>query len=466
MIISDNGLGFMNGDSIYLNEWNRIFVRGVDLNFDPGQKLVISGGYMDQGTMAFLEKHPDVSVYNSEDYYYSIDSMNQALVSGEETVDIYSMMVYYENFEYMMEKGYCLALDEIPELKAYLDRMYPYLTEAVTYDGHIYAIPYQADGEGWEWFREEAEKCGLTTEDLPKNDLELIALAQRFADEISEEYPDVWLFSEGTKSRLFDVIMSDYRLWMEKTQGELKFDTDEFRTVYQAWSELDTTEMDARVSAGISADDWHEGILSVIGNMVTQFNWSDGQDGNDYAMVPFFNRLTAETEPVIPVNTVVYVINPKSEHIDLAVEYICDQMETMENQMQYVMFSDKTEPLRNDDYDYWVARYEKDIKDLEDQLAKAETEEEKTQIQEEIDWNREYLEGDMKSIEYTISEESLEYFRENILPYLYVERYTVLRDSDAGFSTLIDRLEQGQIDVEQFIREADNKLRMVRMENE
>ena len=69
----------------------------------------------------------------------------------------------------------------------------------------------------------------------------------------------------------------------------------------------------------------------------------------------------------------------------------------------------------------------------------------------------------------TRREKALAYFRENVAPYLYVQQPTFLNssssDKNAELQTLMDRYTAGQINTEQFIKEADKKLRMMQMED-
>ena len=74
----------------------------------------------------------------------------------------------------------------------------------------------------------------------------------------------------------------------------------------------------------------------------------------------------------------------------------------------------------------------------------------------------------VKKNEYMISEGSIRYYQEQIAPAMFVSRpniFALSEDAAGELSTLIDRYLQGQIKVEQMIREMDGKVMMMQLEN-
>jgi len=470
--IPDQGLrsrmAWMDDGRLFLPGYNALYIREIDENFDPGKKLVVNGSWVDEGTRVFMDEHPDVAVYVSYEFSSTMEELNQALVAGEDTVDVFVVSVDYQSFEPMMEKGYCLALDEVPVLKEYTERLYDYLKEPLTYDGHVYALPAEGFSEEWGWNSVAAKEVGLTSEDIPGNYMELFDFVQRYADDFEEKYRDLWLTEdENVKDFLFDYMMSDYTQWMYATKGELSFDTPEFKALYEAWSKLDLTEMEELVRSDIEQEVWKDSLITRSSGGVGNFDWID-RLGTKYMNYEYFPiQMTEDTDPVIPMSLQVYIINPNSAYPDLAAELVRDKLENqVDGAWNYLLYADLNEPLRDPNYDRYVADREADIASLEKQIEEAETEAEKAELRETVESIRDYMENYMKYEEYTVSETALAYFRENLLPYIYVMRYNALDDENAGFRSLISRLQEGQMTLDQFIREADNKLRMIRLENE
>lgn len=111
---------------------------------------------------------------------------------------------------------------------------------------------------------------------------------------------------------------------------------------------------------------------------------------------------------------------------------------------------------------------EKAMERLEAQLAEAPEAEKKDyqmMIDEQKAWNEEY-----KATErWEISAEAIARYDEQIVPHMYVKKPTFLGGTQDSVSpelrTLMDRYQAGQIKLEQFIRDADNKIMMMQMED-
>ena len=77
------------------------------------------------------------------------------------------------------------------------------------------------------------------------------------------------------------------------------------------------------------------------------------------------------------------------------------------------------------------------------------------------------MEQSAESDRYTVSPAYIQRYQDVILPALYIGKPTVLDSTDntSGLKTLVQRYIDGQITLDQFIREADGKLRMIQLEN-
>lgn len=94
--------------------------------------------------------------------------------------------------------------------------------------------------------------------------------------------------------------------------------------------------------------------------------------------------------------------------------------------------------------------------------------EEKNAYKEQLDEFKRYMEQSAESDRYTVSPAYIQRYQEVILPALYIGKPTVLDSTDntSGLKTLVQRYIDGQITIDQFIREADGKLRMIQLENQ
>ena len=77
---------------------------------------------------------------------------------------------------------------------------------------------------------------------------------------------------------------------------------------------------------------------------------------------------------------------------------------------------------------------------------------------------------EQETYRYTISPESMVRFREEVVPAMVLSVPTLYNSEQGGGESeliqLMNRYRDGQIKLDQFIREADQKLWMMRMENQ
>ncbi|MBQ7865059.1 MAG: hypothetical protein IJ350_01720, partial [Clostridia bacterium] len=192
---------------------NQVTGRTMSLDYKSDVYLNVYGDYMDSGTRAFTSKYPQVPVYTMNEYYESLEQISQAMVSGDNTLDVLRMNTGYSSFFKLMEKGYCADLSGNKELMAYVERMQPAFRDAVMKDGKLYAIPlYAYSFDGWYVANGVMEDMGLTMEDIPTNYVELCQFATRWNDEWVEEYPQYTLieYTDDYKAALLNYMVEGY----------------------------------------------------------------------------------------------------------------------------------------------------------------------------------------------------------------------------------------------------------------
>ena len=448
-----------------------LYVRDMSLDFNPEASLNLYGLYSTDARLLFNSRYPNVPVYDAEEYYSGLEAIAQAMVTGSDSLDILCMSISYSQFTTMLRKGYCADLSASSAITDAVGRMYPVFQEAVkNKNGAICAVPISAWSSGWYVNRYVMEDVGLTMEDMPTNYIELCQFVTRWNEEFADEYDMYTVFSTSgadyMKNNLFDYILRDYINYCQATTGSVRFNTDLFRSLVAAVESVECR--DIRPTYEESGDGiWRDSLLdygfSVVGNFRTK-------DEDDYAiMLPM--ALTADTEVINTADVDVVFVNPRSKQFDLALRYVECVLETVEKESTgYVLFADKTEPRMNEYYETAVKQMERDIAELEEAMKNAD-ESERREYEEGLASQREWLEEYKAKYRYDISPEGLAYYQTEIVPTIAVGKQTFLNASsresaNAELQTLIKRYKEGQIKIDQFIKEADNKLTMMEMEDQ
>ena len=447
--------------------------RDLNLGFQADQYLMVANmGYMYQGAQLFTERYPNIPVYFDNNYYSSMESINQAMVSGDNTVDVFAMSITYGSFETLMKKGYCADLSGYTALTDAIGRMYPVFQNQLMKDGKLYAIPYNVYGSG-SWFYDTGvlKEVGLTEEELPTNFVELCEFITRWNDEFVDEYPEYWLMegtgSTGLKAELLGIMLSTYIDYCNYEGQDITFDTPAFREMMQAWEKVECDQIDKQMADDEANDTYRTGLLNQYYTTVGDFSWMTGK--NEYAKyLPI--TLTADTDEFFSASMTVLFINPNSTHMEAALNLLNCTLEALDNSTKYTLFTDMTEPVRNSSYDRMLSSEQEYLDSLKKQLETAD-EADKQYIEESIKSEEEYIEKTLPQYEYDISAEAIQYYHENVVPKICIRKPSFVSsgsssDSNSELRNLVTRYNGGQITLDQFIREADNKMRMMRMEDE
>lgn len=443
--------------------------RTMSLDYKSDVYLNVYGDYMDQGTLAFTRKYPQVPVYTMNEYYESMEQISQAMVSGDTTLDVLRMNTGYSNFFRLMEKGYCADLSGNKELMAYVERMQPALRDAVMKDGKLYAIPMRAYSfDGWYVANGVMEDMGLTLEDIPTNYVELCQFATRWNDEWVEEYPQYTLieYTDDYKTALLNYMVEGYLNYCTAKGQQVRFDTPEFRAMLEALEAMRTDELTR--GANLENEDevgYRQGLLMPTYTVVGSFDASSKYR----TFIPM--TLTPDTDYVTCVELELAFINPRCANMTEAQNLLLCKLQSLEEDSltnAYTIFTDLKEPVENKYYEKNLKRMEEAVKNLEAQLAEVPEEEKKDyqmMIDEQKAWNEEYKAENR----WEISAEAIAHYGEQIVPHMYVKKPTFLSGTQESVSpelrTLMERYQAGQIKLEQFIRDADNKIMMMQMED-
>jgi hypothetical protein len=183
----------------------------------------------------------------------------------------------------------------------------------------------------------------------------------------------------------------------------------------QALEQMRVDELDATGGDAESNDyDYRESLLQNGNQVVGDFSIST----NDYmTLIPM--TLTADTPYVIGLDMQVTFVNPKSAHMEAAVNLLKCQVEGMDMTQQYVMLADMTEPMLNPYYDQSVKSAQEWLETLEKQLAEAD-DADKKDIQSNIDAQKEYMSTMEEKEKYSITADQLTYYQQQIAPKMFV----------------------------------------------
>ena len=270
---------------------------------------------------------------------------------------------------------------------------------------------------------------------------------------------------------LFQMIRDQYVAAQLRDTGSVSFDTPLFRKLMQALEAIDFTELDPyevkgdKIWEGNDANEFYEKQqLFTLYSMATPR--STGKSGYGRMNQPLVLALDDETTPVIPTNMTVMIVNPRSTHMDQAAAYLTAYAGHYEAETENIMFfPDQNDPVPNSYYEIQKQSYEESLRDLDSRIEKAD-ESEKASLRE----SRDQIQGFLDQLEQermSVTEEMIQAYREQVAPYLYVTPQTPLTGSDASaeLDALTSQYLDRAIDLDTYIREMDQRVRMMMLED-
>ncbi len=457
---------FAGGLYAAVPNYGSVYVRNTDPAYKASRVLRIAGGYSDAVAQAFQAAHPDIPVIFMEEYLRGAEQIAQNMVSGSGSADLLIVSLSYGGFTSLRDKGYVGDLSQNAILNEAVAKMYPQYVKEVFKDGKLIAVPcrFYANGLGYspELFKE------LGIENPPQTLFELVDLYVDWVEEYSTLYPNYTLQENfyDIRMELLNYILMTYLAHYARTGEDLKFDTPLFRSLFDKLDkaapileELNPSEEEQQ-NGMVYTSNGDGTPTSLISNYYS-FYPTEYYENSGYLPLPL--ALDEGLEPAVFGMIDVFVLNPNSKNQDLALAYMEFFVKNMPRDKSITFCPDDNEPVENPYYKREIAEIKKSIDDLKKQIEAASPDELKN-LEEMLKSQEEYLAMREKN-RFSITEEVIERYR-SLVPYICVDTQNIeFLTGSQEVMTLLQRFMQGEMETEQFVREFDRKLQMIRMEN-
>ena len=351
----------------------------------------------------------------------------------------------------ILSRGWARPI-ESETLAEYVSGMYPAVSSALMKDGQALGVPFDALTDAPGLCAGALKALGLTIDDVPTS---WPALIDWLNGLIPKAEIPLWESSgdaEQIRWELVDMILDAYRL--ELDAGTVSgYDTDELCAALAAVERLD--------AEGLSEQFERVGDAFEFYPLFTSFAMG-GIDGatyqEDYDTIPLYLSLSDALPRRIALRSSVAIINPYSEHIELATRFLETLAEADTQRSRAMLRPDLNEAVRSADYERYTAEYDEKIARLEAELKTA-ADDVKDVIEQDLDNARE-LRARMENWYWTVSRESLEYYRANDAGMTF--------DMQRRYSSYdaIRQYCEGQMSMDEFIAELQRTLEMRRMEEQ
>lgn len=464
-VIANGGQTFYaDGYYVMLNNYSGMQVFKLDPEGIENGALTIFGEFGSDTHTKFVRNHPEIAVDVSGDYTSDIEKLTQSMVSDTGAYDVLLMNLSYMPVERLIEKGYCADLSQSPEIMERVSAMYPEVVEPLMADGKLYGVPVGMSGTCYGVNMELWESLGLTEEDLPTSLPELYDFAANWVWDYGEDHPEISLFDLGSYSSqmLYSLLLNDYIAYMQKQGGELAFDTPAFRRLMEGFSAIDFEEI---LSVQDQDEDtyWTPDALFSTSMSVGYLAYRDER------FQPLYLAVEEGGEPFIGMNLSVLTVNPRTKRMDEALLYVSEYLDNLDKTSAYItLFPDHNDPVENDYYQTNLESMQESLAKMQESLENA-SEENRAEIEQQIQWQEESI-ADWENYRYSVTEEQIADYRENVAPLVYVIRQNVFLNADTSATSEINKLlmqyMEGAVNLDSLVRELDQRVRLMQLEDQ
>lgn len=457
------------GDSLVVSNVSMTILRTLVEGLTAPVSLQVTGTSIDAAAKSFMGKHPTVLVEfvdGSEDYAELLKP-----VAGKEAVDVIRLNTATSDWEYteLAEAGMLLDLSVNPEIKAYVDALYPAFRELVTGEnGEIWAVPTEAISYTGFFINKKAmNDIGLTVEELPTNMVELCEFVTRWDREFADKYPNYACieYTEDTRWYLLDMMVEMWVAHCQATGQELHFDDPVFREMMAALEKVETVRTDIGMQVtDPEVSDYKSGLFwmrcQLIGNWASYM-----EDYSDRIFVPF--TLTADTPFHAGVDNVeLWAVNAHTESAEYAMTLLEEEIAAVTEKYAHVLLTTRTEPVESPYYANTLAEEQQMLEMLQGRVDPAAEAGAQEDLLKAIAAKQLYIDTELKRSMYTVTPSAIENYVNVLAPAMYIHRENVLENTSDGtqmIDNLVERWVAGEVTTEQFIREADMRLMMLEM---
>lgn len=414
--------------------------------------LRVAASYIDSNIkLAFEQQHPGVVIQCLNDYQ-QFDKVSEALISGNPTLDLMFLRSYDGGLTRALSKGYCCDLSDIPEVSDFVARVYPLFQQEVVRDGRILALPLEVTGlfrTGYHAARWEELELG----ERPRTYDELLNRITEWLED--DQLAGTPLIDGGSSYSMLRFLLLEQYIARAEYRGETPiFQDDTFISLMER--------------------------LQAMKPMLDAYD-STHLEGDALLDCRLFSGIRSATDPYEPlpmgfdsaedrgetVQLVAAVVNPQSEHQELAKELLVMILDSLSFQEYYQLADEVCEGLENLYYSESREGILSYIAELEAQLKQAEMDED-TAVMQSLSDELLSAQAQLENVEatrYFITAEDAAYYRQ-LVPHMTIQQENGLFFLMDNAENALNGLEDGKLSARDLAKRLDQIMTAWKLENQ
>ena len=467
-MMSNGGCGWMLAGRYYAVKCDGgVVVRDLMAEDRPTRRLkIVDSSWtdgLDDAYFAFSSVHGDVAVSVTRDYQGNLieDMMNRS-----DEVDVFILYTSLPEYDALLERGFLAELDS-PALEEKLANVYPGVKERLTRNGELVAMPVNCYYWPMSIHRTAAERLGLNAEDVPENWSDFLDFLIDTLPGMMAQSEDVRLTWDGmtagsVRMQLLMMILSDYQSYLSVETNVSGYDTPMLCELLQKLNRVDFEAM------GVPADPEEDAASSTVvytsGNDEMLLGMGMGASFGNFTedARPLVMSMDADSPSVMGLEMYVAVINPFSDEVELAREFLETLSEKLPQTVMYNLDPNLNDPVRDPNSDEYLKNIDEYLAEVQKRLDEA-ADADRQALEEELK-DAEEMAADAERYSWKISQAQIDWFRAHDDCVIAQPVNWMYRDSSGEAYELMQQFIDRQIDAKQFLKAIDKKYRMMEME--
>lgn len=430
------------------------------LNASADQKnknmLRIAGPYTQEVIDAFSSLNPDVKLEFGDDKWVNSDEMMRAMVTKDTQYDVYYISMDW-GFDAIKAKRFCADLSSSQVLAGFVQSVYPQVREVVADGDYIAALPAMLNLKLMAVNQDLLKSLPEGT--MPKDYAAYLSLLLR-SEELRESMDINVIAGAPDRYTLMTELLRQYVLKHEAEGEPLMFDDEAF---------IKAAEMIAQFpeETFLSEEDYDK-----LAKYPTLFNpnpqpmdSAGGETGEALMPIP---PLSEDEDPVVEANLDMWIINPHSTNIPLAVSFLECAAQAMPVRDRMILCPDVNDPVADEAFETRREKTTDDLAQYQKKLEDASLEPlQKKELQEKIETLEAFMKDDMNK--WAITPDEISSYRK-AAPYTVLPSKSLFLGFDMGsaivsLTEITDQYLAGKLSVKQMVDSLNQKAQMLYLEN-
>lgn len=386
--------------------------------------------------------------------YRDMKDLAEALLLGDNSADVYCLNSAQFDLAAIRRKGYCADLSESPALTNYVATLYPQMQELAWEGDRLLMIPYQTFSETLAYHPAYFEALGLP---VPNTFGALCDLIQTWNDEYADIWPDYRPIPTGDPMQLLArLAMAVYTNHCANTGEAFSYQSPRLRSLLERAQAVryDNIQGNTQASRNLIEDGYYS---------FDPWMLSSGLDQPE-STLPFVVAIDDGAPAVVEQDLYLFVVNPRSANLPAAIRFLETYIGLLKPDTLTKLNPSLRETVINPESESWwpnmLAR-----RDQMQQAVDAAQGAEKTEAQANLDSFLIEM-AQWEAQRYLVTEQGIARYRA-LHESGYVRSYGSLAMGlpQKDTMSLLLRFAWGQMTLDEFLGEAEQRLRLMRLES-